>query len=330
MIKPIYLARCARAVCILALPFLAATAAPGFAQNFPVRGVRIVIPFEPGGGSDLHARALANELGKLWKLPLLPENMGGAGGGVAASAVARSKPDGYTIFFATHPILAINPVLYDTLNYNPETDFIPVVKLGETALMALVSATSGINSIPELIKLARDKPGSLNFGTGGVGTTQHLSAELFKALANIDIVHIPFKGGAPANAAMMAGQIQLQFDSFFPGMILSRAGKIRGIAVTGKARQAQLPDMPTVAETLKGYESVLGYGILVPAGTPASIVTTLNRDINKVLSDPAYKKEMTDRGINLDGGTPEELRTWLASERRKWGDLIKRMGIKAG
>ena len=319
-----------RSACMLAMLALAATATSTFAQSYPARGVRIIIPFEPGGGSDLHARALANELGKLWKLPLLPENMGGAGGGVAASAVARSKPDGYTIFFATHPILAINPVLYDTLNYNPDTDFIPVVKLGETALMALVSATSGINTIPELIKLAKDKPGTLNFGTGGVGTTQHLSAELFKALANIDIVHIPFKGGAPANAAMMAGQIQLQFDSFFPGMTLSRAGKIRGIAVTGKTRQAQLPDMPTVGETLKGYESVLGYAILVPAGTPAGIVTTLNRDINKVLADPAYKKEMNDRGINLDGGTPEELKTWLAAERRKWGELIKRMGIKAG
>ncbi len=319
-----------QAIGMLAALALAGAATSALGQSYPTRSVRIVIPFEPGGGSDLHARALAGELGKLWKLPLVPENMGGAGGGVAASAVARSKPDGYTIFFATHPILAINPALYETLNYNPETDFIPVVKLGETALMALVNATSGINTIPELIKQAKDKPGTINFGSGGMGTTQHLSAELFKALANIDIVHIPFKGGAPANTAMIAGQIQLQFDSFFPGMILSRAGKIRGIAVTGKTRQAQLPDMPTVAETLKGYESVLGYGILVPAGTPAGIVTTLNRDINKVLADPAYKKEMTDRGINLDGGTPEDLKVWLAGERKKWGELIKRMGIKAG
>lgn len=318
-------------ICLLALLAMTAWAAtPALAQNYPTRGVRIVIPFEPGGGSDLHARALANELGKLWKLPLIPENMGGAGGGVAASAVARSKPDGYTIFFATHPILAINPALYEKLNYDPDADFIPVVKLGETALMALVSANSGINTIADLIKLAKEKPGALNFGSGGVGTTQHLSAELFRAAAGIDIVHVPFKGGAPANLALMGGQIHLQFDSFFPGMVLTRAGKIRGIAVTGKKRQAQLPDMPTVGETLKGYESVLGYGILVPAGTPAPIVTALNRDINKVLADPAYKKEMTDRGIDLDGGTPEEFKTWLAVERKKWGDLIKRLGIKAG
>jgi len=318
-------------ICLLALLAMTAWAAtPALAQNYPTRGVRIVIPFDPGGGSDLHARALANELGKVWKTPLIPENMGGAGGGVAAGAVARSKPDGYTIFFATHPIMAINPSLYEKLNYDPEADFIPVIKLGETALMALVSANSGINTIADLIKLAKEKPGALNFGSGGIGTTQHLSAELFRAAAGIDIVHVPFKGGAPANMAMMAGQIHLQFDSFFPGMVLMRAGKIRGIAVTGKKRQAQLPDMPTVGETLKGYESVLGYGILVPAGTPAPIVTALNRDINKVLADPAYKKEMTDRGIDLDGGTPEEFKAWLGVERKKWGDLIKRLGIKAG
>jgi tripartite-type tricarboxylate transporter receptor subunit TctC len=307
-------------ICLLALLAMIAWAAtPALAQNYPTRGVRIVIPFDPGGGSDLHARTLANELGKVWKTPL-----------IAAGAVARSKPDGYTIFFATHPIMAINPALYEKLNYDPEADFIPVIKLGETALMALVSANSGINTIADLIKLAKDKPGTLNFGSGGMGTTQHLSAELFKAAAGIDIVHVPFKGGAPANMAMMAGQIHLQFDSFFPGMVLMRAGKIRGIAVTGKKRQAQLPDMPTVGETLKGYESVLGYGILVPAGTPAPIVTALNRDINKVLADPAYKKEMTDRGIDLDGGTPEEFKAWLGVERKKWSDLIKRMGIKAG
>lgn len=301
-----------------------------FAQNYPARNVRLVIPFAPGGGSDLHARALAIELGKLWNISVIADNQGGAGGGIAASYVARSKPDGYTVFFATHPILAINPALYAKLTYDPDADFIPVVKLGETALMALVNANSGINTVSDLIKVAKDKPGTINFGSGGMGTTQHLSAELFKAAAGIDIVHVPFKGGSPANLALMSGQIHLQFDSFFPGMVLMRAGKIRGIAVTGKKRQAQLPDMPTVGETLKGYESVLGYGILVPAGTPAPIVTALNRDINKVLADPAYKKEMTDRGIDLDGGTPEEFKAWLGVERKKWSDLIKRMGIKAG
>jgi tripartite-type tricarboxylate transporter receptor subunit TctC len=253
--------------------------------------------------------------------------MGGAGGGVAAGAVARSKPDGYTIFFATHPILAINPSLYAKLNYNPDADFIPVVKLGQTALMGLVSVASGINSVADLIKVAKDKPGTINFGSGGAGTTQHMSAALFAAMANVDMVHVPFKGGAPAAAALMANTIQLQFDSVFPAMGQIKTDKVRGIGVTSVKREPGLPDMPTIGETLKGYESVLGYGILVPAGTAASIVSALNRDINKVLADPAYNKQMASRGINLDGGTPEEFKTWLASERRKWADVIKRMKI---
>ncbi len=313
------------AVVACALAFAAPSA---FSQNYPARPVRIAIPFDPGGGSDLHARALANELGKLWKLSLVPENMGGAGGGVAAGYVARSKPDGYTIFFATHPIFAINPALYEKLNYNPDADFIPVVKLGETSLMALVNAASGINTVADLIKVAKDKPGTINFGSGGMGTTQHMSAELFRAMAGLDLVHVPFKGGAPAAQALMANTIQLQFDSVFPAMGQIKTGKVRGVGVTGAKREPGLPDMPTVGETVKGYESVLGYGILVPAGTPAAIVATLNRDINKVLADPAYKKEMTNRGINLDGGTPEEFKAWLASERRKWADVIKRNNIK--
>lgn len=322
-----FLLRCAgAAACILAL----ALPALSQAQQFPTRGVRIVIPFEPGGGSDLHARALANELGKLWKISLIPENIGGAGGGLAANNVARAKPDGYTIFFATHPILTINPTLYEKLTYDPEADFIPVIKLGETALMGLVNVNSGINNAADLVKVAREKPNTIHFGSGGIGTTQHLSAELFGAMANVQLVHVPFKGGAPAAAALMANTIQLQFDSVFPAMGQIKTGKVRGIGVTGRKREAAVPDMPTIGETIKGYESVLGYTILVPAGTPANIVNTLNRDINKVLADPAYKKEMSDRGINLDGGTPEELKAWLASERKKWGDLIRRLGIKAG
>lgn len=314
--------RVTKAICVLAF-----AASSAFAQNYPDRSVRMVIPFAPGGGSDLHARALAIELGKLWNQSVIPENMGGAGGGVAAGAVARSRPDGYTIFFATHPILAINPSLYAKLNYNPDTDFIPVVKLGETALMGLVSVASGITSVADLIKVAKDKPGTINFGSGGAGTTQHMSAALFAAMANVDLVHVPFKGGAPAAAALMANTIQLQFDSVFPAMGQIKTGKVRGIGVTSLKREPGLPDMPTIGETLKGYESVLGYGILVPAGTSAPIVSALNRDINKVLSDPVYKKQMASRGINLDGGTPEEFKVWLATERRKWADVIKRMNI---
>jgi len=318
---------CTRTLFALAL---AAATAGAFAQNYPSRNVRLVVPFSPGGGSDLFARSLGKALGEVWGQPLVIENMGGAGGGVAAGHVARSEADGYTIFFVTHPILAINPALYTKLAYDPDKDFAPVVKLGETPLMLLVSAASSVNSLADLIKAAKAKPGSLNFGSGGPGTTQHLSAELFKHLADIDLVHIPFKGGALASAAVMSGDIHLQFDSAYPGMRHMQSGKMRGLAVTGKNRLPSLPDMPTMGETLTGYESVLGYGILVPAGTPATIVAALNRDLNKVLSDPGYKKEMANRAIYLDGGTPAQFSAWLAAERKKWGELIRRLNLKIG
>jgi len=319
--------RCWQAAIAVALTALTANA---LAQKYPVRNVRMIVPFAPGGGADLHARTLGNELAKGWGRAVVIENQGGAGGGVAAGQAARAEPDGHTLFFATHPILAINPSLYKKLAYDPEKDFLPIVKLGETALMLLVSASSSAKSVPELIKLAKEKPHALNFGSGGPGTTQHLSAELFKHLAEIDIVHVPFKGGALANAALLGGEIHLQFDSAFPGMMQMKAGRMRGLAVTSRSRLTVLPDMPTMGEYLSGYESVLGYGVLVPAATPRDIAATLNRDINKVLSDPAYRKELSSRGIDLEGGTPEQFRSWLASERKKWGDLIRRLNLQLG
>jgi len=298
--------------------------------NHPTRNVRMLVPFVPGGGADLHARSLGLELTKLWGRAVVIDNKGGAGGGLAAVAVATAEADGHTIFFATHPILAINPSLYKKLAYDPVKDFAPVIKLGETPLMLMVSTGFPAKNVAELIRIARERPGSLNFGTGGAGTTQHLSAELLKGLADIDLVHVPFKGGALASAAVMSNQIQMQFDSAYPGMRFMQAGKMRGLAVTSRKRLPMLPDMPTMAETLPGYESVLGYTIVAPAATPPAIVAALNRDINKVLADPAYRKEMESRAIYLDGGTPEQLKAWLASERKKWGDLIRRFNLSVG
>lgn len=296
----------------------------------PTRNVRMMVPFTPGGGSDLHARTLGMALSTLWGRSVVIDNRGGAGGGVAASAVASSEPDGHTIFFATHPILSINPELYRKLSYDAEKDFAPVVKLGETALMLMVNPSFPAKTVAEMIRHAKEKPGTLNFGSGGPGTTQHLSAELFRGLADIEVVHVPFKGGALASAAIMGGQIQFQFDSAFPGMRFMQSGKLRGLAVTSKKRLPMLPDMPTMAETLPGYESVLGYTIVVPVATPKGIVTSLNRDLNKVLADTAYRKELESRAIYLDGGSPEDLRAWLAAERKKWGALIRKLKLSVG
>ena len=309
---------------------LAAMATTAVAQGYPSHTVRLVVGFPPGGSIDVQVRALAERFSKLWAQPVVAENISGAAGGVAAAAVARSKPDGHTIYLATHPVFAINPFIYDKLAYDPDQDFIPVVKLGETQNILVVNASSGIHQLADLIRLAREKPGTINFGSGGVGTTQHLTGELFKAAANIDITHIPYRGTGPAVTALMANDIQMQFDSAYSAMSRMRSGQVRGIAITSLNRLPTLPDLPTMSESgLKGFEATLAYGLVVPAGTPQTTVTALNRDANKVLQDPAYKKQMEDQGIYLQGGTPEQFKAFLASERRKWGEVLKQLNIKA-
>jgi tripartite-type tricarboxylate transporter receptor subunit TctC len=305
-------------------------APPTLGQGYPTRNVRMIVPFAPGGGSDLHARPLAQELGKIWNRTVVIENMGGAGGGVGASYVARAEPDGHTLLFATHPIISINPSLYKKLAYDPDKDFAAVTKVGETPLMLVVHPSMPVRSVNELVRLAKSRPNALNFGSGGAGTTQHLSGELFRHMASLELVHVPFKGGALASAALMGGEIHLHFDSAFPAMMAMKAGRVRGLAVTSRNRLPVLPDMPTMSETLAGYESVLGYGILAPARTPPDVVATLNRDLVKILGDAAYKVDMANRGLYLDSGTPEQFNAWLAAERRKWGELIQRLKLSLG
>ena len=301
------------------------------AQDYPARPVRIVVPFPAGGNADLHGRSLAQRLGRVWGQQVVIDNISGAGGGVAAANVAKSKPNGETIFFSTHAIFAINPFMYDKLAYDPDADFIPVIKVSEAQNILLVSAASSIYSVADLIRMAKEKPRALNFGSGGVGTTQHLTAELFKTAANIEITHIPYRGTAPATTALLANEIQMHFDSSSSAIMQIRGGRVRGIAITSLNRLPSLPDLPTMSESgLNGFEATLAYGILVPSGTPAAIVAAINRDANKVLQDAAYRKEMQDQGLELSGGTPGEFRTFLMNERKKWGDLINRLNIKAG
>ncbi len=314
----------------LSAVILSAMTMTAVAQGYPSHAVRLVVGFPPGGSIDMQVRAMAERLSKLWAQPVVPENVSGAGGGVAAATVARSRPDGHTIYFATHPVFAINPFIYDKLAYDPEQDFIPVVKLGDTQNILVVNAASGIQRLADLIRISREKPGTINFGSGGVGTTQHLTGELFKAAAGIDIKHIPYRGTGPAATALITNDIQMQFDSAYSAMSRMRSGQVRGIAITSLNRLPTLPDLPTMNESgLKGFESTLAYGLLVPAGTPQAVVAALNRDANKVLQEPAYKKQMEDQGIYLQGGTPEQFKAFLASERRKWGEVLKQLNIKA-
>ena len=303
---------------------------PSFAQEFPTRTVRMVAPFPPGGGTDLNVRKLAERLNKLWGQPVVVDNISGAAGGVAAVNVARSKPDGYTLFLVTHPILTINPALYDKLAYDADNDFAPVVQVSATPSVLIVNMALQASNVSELITVAKARPGALHFGSGGVGTSLHLAGELFKVAANVDITHVPYKGGAPAVAALMGNEIQLFFDSSSSAIRHMQTGRVRGIAVASMTRLPAAPALPTFDEGgLRGFVSTLAHGVVVPAATPSGLIAAINRDVNTAIGDPEYRKQMMIDGIDVVGGSPEQFKLFLLSERKRWTPLIKKLGITA-
>ncbi len=300
------------------------------AAEFPMRPVRIIAPFAAGGGADLAARRLAERLNQRWKQPVIVHNIAGGAGNSAAQAVANSERDGYTLFFASLPILVTNPLLYANLPFNAERDFAPVVLVSDTPHILLVSAASRATKLSELIALAKAQPGKVNFGSGGQGTSLHLAGELFKTVAGIDIVHIPYKGAAPAVVAMLGDEIQMMFDNGAAALGHIRGGRVRGLGIAAKTRVTVLPKVPTFDEGgIANFYSGVPHGVLVAAGTPAHIIAAINRTINDIFADPDYRKAALQSGVNLAGGEPAQLTAYLAAEKKKWQPLIQRQGIKA-
>ena len=324
-----------RTACWLALAAFTLILSPATARAqtdasaWPTHPVKLVVPFPAGGGADTQARMIAERLSQEWTQPVTPENVSGAGGAVAANAVARSKPDGQTLFFATHPILAISPFMTKKLPYDPVKDFTPVIKLIEAPLVLLVPVASPVRTVADLVRLAKEKPGSINFGSGGIGTTQHLAGELLKLGADIDMTHVPYRGNAQTAAALITNEIQMHFDGVPSAVAQIKGGRVRGIAVTSKKRLTSVPELPTLSETLPDFEVSLAYGLLVPAGTPADVVAKINRSANAAIREAAYTKRISGEGATIEGGTPKEFADFLARERAKWGPLIKRLNIEA-
>jgi len=299
------------------------------AQEYPTKSMRMVVAMAAGGSGDLNARRLAERLGKILKQNVIAENIAGGGGNSAAVTVAGATPDGHTLFFASHPIFAINPLLYDRLPFNADRDFVPVVLVSEAPHVLLVNAALPAARLTDLIALAKARPGGLNFGSGGGGTSIHLAGELLKSSAGIELTHVPYRGAAPAVTALISNEIQMLFDSTMTAIGHVRGGRVRGLAIASLARSAALPDLPTFDESgVPGFEAGVAHGILVSSATPASTVTTLNRAINVALVDPDYKKQMAELGVVLVGGTPEHFRSYLAAERKKWSAIIQKQGIK--
>lgn len=298
------------------------------AQTYPTRQVRIVVPFPPGGTSDILARTIGARLSAPLGQPVVIENRPGAGGNIAADHVAKSAPDGYTLIMGTSS-LAISQSLYKKLTYDLVQDFAPITQAVNYTNLLVVHPSAGVKSVDELLKLARAKPGSLSYGTAGNGTPPHMTGELFKAYTSVNIVHIPYKGGAPAIADLIAGQIPMMFDNVPPLLPHVRAGKIQALAVTSLARIAVLPDVPTLHELgLKDFDAVGWNGLLAPAGTPRDIVARLNTEVVRVLRIPDVRDQLTSQGADIVGNSPEQFAAWIRAEVKKWAEVVKVSGAK--
>ena len=273
--------RIARIVAVFCIAHVGAAEA----QDYPTRPITLVVPYAAGGGNDVMARVVAEKMSKSLGQQIVIENKGGAGGSIATRQVARAPADGYTLGLGGTGTLAINPTLYPNVGYDPRKDFVPVGLIATSALVVLVHPSVEAKSIPELIALAKREPGKLNYASAGSGSGIHLGSELFAAMAGIKLTHIPYKGSSPALTDLIGGHVAIYFSSLPPAIALVKDGKVRALGVTGAKRSAVFPDLPTVAETLHGYEAVLHYGIVAPAGTPQPIVEKLNAALKAALAE---------------------------------------------
>jgi tripartite-type tricarboxylate transporter receptor subunit TctC len=297
--------------------------------SYPNRPIRMVAGMPAGGGADLNARRLAERLNKILKQNIVVENIAGAAGNSAAVTVAGGNPDGHTIFFSSHPVFAVNPVLYEKLPFNPN-DFQPVVQVSQASHVLLANPSLPATRISDLIALAKTKPRGINFGSGGPGTSLHLAGELLNYNAKIELVHIPYRGAAPAVVALMGNEIQLLFDNSMTAIGHVRGGRVKALGIAAKSRLAAIPDVPTLDESgAPGFEAGISHGVLVLAAVPKPVVAALNRAINTALSDPEYRSAVAEFGVTLIGGTPEQFAAFITTERTKYSELIKKQGIKA-
>jgi tripartite-type tricarboxylate transporter receptor subunit TctC len=299
------------------------------AADYPSRPVTLVVAFTPGGPSDVLSRIVGRRLQEILHQPFIVENRPGSGGNIAAEEVARATPDGYTLLMGNNSILATNAALYRKLAYNPEADFIPISLVGTQANILVVNPDVPAHSLAELIELAKANPGKLNFASSGFGAAAHLAGELFKTEAKINIVHVPYKGAAPALQDVMAGHVQMMFATAASVIGLIKSGRVRALAVTTPKRTALLPDLPTVDELgIKGFDATTWHGLVAPAGTPKDIIDTLNFATVEALKDPATQKSLIDLGVDIVGDSPKEFEAYIKTEIPKWTAVVKQSGAQ--
>ena len=314
----------------IAAASLFALAAPAAAQNYPDRVVRIVNPFPPGGSVEITARILAQKLAENTKGQFIVENRTGAGGNIGSESVAKSEPDGYTLLFTAPGPLTVNQTLYvKGLPFNPEKDFAPIAIFARTPIVLMVNPKLPINNVKELIAYAKANPGKINFGSAGMGSTPHLSGELLKSMAKIEITHVPYRGTGPAMSDLIAGHIQMMFD-LLPGSLPQiSGGKVRALANAGAKRAAALKDLPTVAEQgLPGFDSSSWVALVAPVKTPAPVLAKLRAEVAKAMAAPDVVQRLHELGSEPGTADEKEARAFLAAETKKWAEVIKVSGAK--
>jgi tripartite-type tricarboxylate transporter receptor subunit TctC len=306
-----------------------AMALPAGAQAYPSRPVKLVVPFPPGGSLDITGRLIAQRLSEMWGQSVVVENKPGAGGNIGADFVAKSPPDGYTILLGALSTHAVNPNLYAKMPYDAVKDFAPITLIATTPNVLVVNAATPVNNVREFVAWTKANPGKLAFGSGSNGSAGHLAGELYKVDTGTDAVHVPFKGGAPATQALLAGDTQFMFDNLANAMAQVKAGKLKALAVTTAERSKLVPELPTMAEAgLPGFDISTWYGLFAPAGTPMAIVAKWNADVTKILTTPDVRAKLMADGAEPAPDSPEQFAQMIARELAKYARIVKASGAK--
>jgi tripartite-type tricarboxylate transporter receptor subunit TctC len=315
-------------ISVLMLFLAAMCALQAYAQSYPVKPIRLIVPYPPGGGTDIVARLLGQKLPEQLGQQIIVDNRGGANAIIGTELAAKAAPDGYTMLFALPASIAVNPGLYHDLPYDPVRDFSPVIQLNTFPMLITAHPAVPASSAKDLIQSAKNSPGKLNFASSGNGSAPHLSMELFKSMAKIDITHIPYKGGGPALNDLLGGQVQVMSGTLMQALPFVKAKRLKALAVTSAQRSRMLPDVPAVAETVPGYDFSNWHGILLPKGTPPAIVDRLHAEMAKLLQTPDSREQFARQGAEPTGGTPTEFGAFIKSEIAKYRLVIKAAGVK--
>src|SRR5688572_19231863 len=312
----------------LLLALISLVCLPTFAQTFPTKPIQVIVPLAPGGGTDLLARVIADKLRERFGQPVTVENRSGAAGNIGADAVFKAAPDGHTLLFTQPAPLVVNKALYGKLTFEPE-QFVPIALVSIQDIMLAVNPKVPANNLKELIDYAKANPGKLNFGSSGAGSAPHLAAELFASMAGVKMVHVPYKGSGESQSATLAGHVDLTFFAFSTALRHTKAGKLRALGVGGAKRNAQAPDVPSIAEVLPGYSAASWTALFAPPETPAPVVQRLTAATAEIVKMPDVQKRMIDAGDESVDMTPAQMAAFLREERQRWGTLISTLGLKA-